>query len=249
MSEVYTPSITVLDSPADVEASVADLLIDQISQKPNSVLTLPTGGTPIGIYGLLVAAYQARRVDFSRITTINLDEYWPIKNNHPASYAYYMNDHFFNHVNVPLENQNIPNGEAHDVDREAKRYEQVIKQHAIDLGLITLGPGETCHIGFNERGSAEDSRVRYVPLDEQTKQANLRFFNNSEDMPEGAITQGVADILQAKRILFMATGEHKAWGVRRSLMGDISSDAPASFLRHHPNVTVIIDQAAASLLN
>ncbi len=248
MSEIYNPNITVLESPAEVEARVANSLIDQISLKPDSVLTLPTGGTPVGVYGLLVAAYHAKRVDFSQITTINLDEYWPIQNNHPASYAYYMNDHFFSHVNVPAENQNIPNGEAPDVDIEVERYEQVIKQHAIDLGLITLGPGKTCHIGFNERGSAEDSRVRYVPLDEQTKQANLRFFDNPEDMPEGAITQGVADILDAKRILFVATGQHKAWGVWRSLTGDISSDAPASFLRHHPNVSVILDQAAASLL-
>lgn len=245
---IHKPEIEVLGSASEVEARVADILIDQIRRKPNSVLTLPTGGTPLGIYALLVAAYRAGRVDFKNITTLNLDEYWPIKESHPSSYAYYMGQNFFDHVNVPEENRHIPDGEAKDAAVEAERYERVIEQHRIDLGLITLGPGKTCHIGFNERGSAADSRVRYVVLDEQTKEANLRFFDNSLDMPTGAITQGVADIFAADCILFVATGKHKAWGVRRSLEGEISGDAPASFLRYHPNVMVILDQAAASLL-
>ncbi|HEX4774020.1 MAG TPA: glucosamine-6-phosphate deaminase [Candidatus Saccharimonadales bacterium] len=248
MSEIYEPQITILETPNEVEKYVADLVIEQVHQKPDSVLTLPTGGTPVGVYGLLVAAYKAGGVDFGQVTTINLDEYWPILKGHPASYASYMQEHFFSQVNVPEANQNIPNGEASDNKAEAERYEAVIKAHIIDLGLITLGPGETCHIGFNERGSKIDSLVRYVPLDEETKQANLRFFEDANDMPIGAITQGVADILAARCILFVATGEHKSWGVRRSLEGDISSDAPASFLRYHPDVHVILDQSAAKLL-
>jgi glucosamine-6-phosphate deaminase len=248
MSEVYTPNITVFDSAAEVEARIADLLIEQINQKPDSVLTLPTGGTPIGMYGLLVAAYRAKQVDFSQVTTINLDEYWPIKKSHPSSYDYYMNENLFNHVNIPEKNQNIPDGEAPDHTVEAERYKRVIQQHAIDLGLITLGPGKTCHIGFNEQGSELSSRVRYVPLNAETKEANLRFFDDPADMPVGAITQGVADILEAKRILFVATGEHKAWGVQRSLFGSINTEAPASFLRLHPNVSVFLDRAAASQL-
>ncbi len=245
---IYTPEIIVLPTPAGVDAYVADRLIKQVQQKPASVFTLPTGGTPLGVYRLLVEAYQAKRVGFSQITTLNLDEYWPILKSHPSSYAYYMNENLFDYVNVPEQNRYIPNGEAPDADIEAADFQSQLQQHTIDLGIITLGPGETCHIGFNERGSALDSRARYVPLDEETKQANLRFFEDPNDMPTGAITQGVADILDAKRILFVATGEHKAWGVHRSLVGQIGSDAPASFLRHHPDVTVVLDQAAASLL-
>lgn len=248
MSEIHKPQITILETPGKVEEYVADTVIEQVHQAPDSVLTLPTGGTPIGVYGLLTAAHAAGRVDFGNITTINLDEYWPIPRNHPASYASYMERHFFGRVNVPTANQHIPNGEAPYSEAEARRYQEVIDAHAVDLGLITLGPGKTCHIGFNERGSAVDSRVRYVSLDDETTQANLRFFDDPSDMPIGAITQGVADILAARHILFVATGKHKAWGVRRSLSGEISADAPASFLRHHPNVHVILDQPAASLL-
>jgi glucosamine-6-phosphate deaminase len=121
MPEVYVPTIIVLDSAADVETHVADLLINQITYNPDSVLTLPTGGTPMGVYSLLVAAYRARRVDFGRVTTVNLDEYWPIKRNHPSSYAHYMNCNLFDHVNVPKENQHIPDGEAPDANTEAER--------------------------------------------------------------------------------------------------------------------------------
>jgi glucosamine-6-phosphate deaminase len=249
MGKIYEPKVKILADTDEVDKYVSDLLIHQVQTKPESILTLPTGGTPLGVYARLVTAYEKGHVSFKDITTLNLDEYWPIKKTHPSSYAYYMNQSFFDHVDVPADHRNIPNGEAEDTGIEAKRYERLLKSHAIDVGLITLGPGETCHIGFNERGSAIDSRVRYVNLDEQTKEANRRFFDNAGDMPTGAITQGVADILDAKHILFVATGEHKAWGVRRSLEGEVSNDAPASFLRCHPNVTVVLDEAAAKLLH
>src|SRR5487761_690614 len=129
MPTVYSPKITTLKSAQAVEEYVADLIIDQVRTKPESVLTLPTGGTPVGIYGLLVAAYQAGRVDFGRITTINLDEYYPVDPHHPSSYAYYMEDHFFSKVNVPLANRNIPDGMAPDRDAEAERYEKIIQAH------------------------------------------------------------------------------------------------------------------------
>ena len=244
----YAPEVVILPTAQDVDAYVSNLLLEQVKSKPSSIMTLPTGGTPLGVYKLLGAAHQEKGVDFSGITTLNLDEYWPIRKNHPSSYAFYMDENLFKRVNISEQNRQIPNGEAKDVKAEALRYETLLQQYAIDLCFITLGPGETCHIGFNERGSAIDSRVRYVPLDAETREANARFFDNPRDMPTGAITQGVADILDAKRILFVATGEHKAWGVNRSLNGEINSDAPASFLRHHPDVTVVVDKAAASLL-
>lgn len=244
----YKPTIVVLEDADAVSEYVKDEIVKQIRAKPNAILTLPTGGTPIDTYALLVKAYQNGEVDFSNVTTTNLDEYWPIKKAHPSSYAYYMTEHLYGHVNLKPENVFIPDGEAEDFDAEAVRYRAILEQYPADLGFITLGPGETCHIGFNERGSAEDSVVRYVPLDDQTIEANARFFDDPQDVPKGAITQGVADILSAKRILFVATGEHKAWGLRRSLQGEINSDSPASFLRRHRQVIVIADKAAASLL-
>lgn len=245
----YEPQITVLENSEAVEARAAEIVIKQVLEKPDSVLTLPTGGTPIGMYALLVAAYQRGEVDFSKVTTLNLDEYWKIPKNHPASYANYMREKFFNHVNIPEERRHIPNGEADDPHTEAERYAKLILEHEIDLGIVSIGPGETCHVAFNERGSEFDSRARPIDLDKQTMEANVVYFNNRpEDQPTRAITQGIADILSAKRILFIATGEHKSWGVHRTITGEISSEAPASFLRHHPSVTWVIDQAAASLL-
>ena len=245
----YTPEIIVLDSATDVSRHCAGIIIEQVVQKPESVLTLPTGGTPLGVYGLLIDAYIAGDVDFSCITALNLDEYWPISQDHPSSYAKYMHDNFFGQVNVAVANRHIPSGAAEDPDAEAERYRKLIDSFAIDLGFVSIGPGETCHVAFNERGSTADCRVRYVHLDEQTKQANLQYFEKPEDMPTGALTQGIADVLSADRILFIATGKHKAWGVRRSFEGEIGVDAPASFLRLHPAVTVVLDKASAQLLN
>ncbi|MBP6961916.1 glucosamine-6-phosphate deaminase [Candidatus Saccharibacteria bacterium] len=244
----YEPTITVLENSAAVEARAAEIVINQVLWKPDSTLTLPTGGTPVGMYRLLVEAYQNGVVDFSKVTTLNLDEYWKIPKNHPSSYASYMNEIFFKHVNIPEEQRHIPNGEADNPHTEAERYAKLIMQHEIDLGIVSIGPGETCHVAFNERGSEADSRARCVQLDEQTMQANEKYFDNPDDQPDSAITQGIADILSARRILFIATGEHKSWGLYRTLRGEISSEAPASFLRTHPNVHFVLDSAAASLI-
>ena len=245
----YAPEIIVLDDARSAEAHSAKLIIDQVVQKPDSVLTLPTGGTPVGVYELLVEAHRLGAVDFSGITALNLDEYWPIDRDHQSSYARYMQDNLFNHLNIPAQNINIPNGQAEDVDAEAERYKALIDNVTINLGFVSIGPGETCHVAFNERGSTVNSRARYVMLDPETVQANLQNFKEPAEMPLGAITQGIADILSAERLLFLATGAHKAWGVARSFEGKIGPDAPASFLRLHPAVTVVLDRDSASLLS
>lgn len=244
----YAPTITVLDTAAEVEALAASILIEQVVQKPDSVLTMPTGGTPIGVYRILREAYRAGSVDFGQITIANLDEYWPMDPRHMPSYGRYMDVNLYDHVNVPFSNRHIPNGLAEDPHTEAERYRQLIDSLAIDLGFVSIGPGMTCHVGFNERGSTIDSRVRYVLLDPETVQANIKDFENPADMPEGAITQGIVEILSAERILLIATGPHKALGINRSLTGEIGRDAPASFLRTHPNVHFVLDSAAASLI-
>lgn len=185
-------------------------------------------------------------VDFSRVTVFNLDEYHPIRRNHPSSYNYYMLENLFNVVHMGR--AFIPNGESEEPNAEAERYDALLKQYGpVDLAVLGIGPGTTAHIGFNENGSTEDSRTRYTRLDDQTRSTNGAFFEHPQEIPEGAITQGVANILESRRILLIAKGEGKAWGIHRALKGPIDSDAPASFLRLHPHVTFALDKGAASL--
>lgn len=241
----HAPELEVFGSRSLAEARATDIIIAQVEQKPESVLTLPTGTTPIGVYRRLVQAHE-QGLDFSGTTVFNLDEYWPISNSHRSSYASYMDKQFFDHVNIPIENRHIPNGSAENVSLEAARYEMKIRELIIDLAFISIGPGRTCHIGFNEPGSLPSSQTRCVELTPETLEANCKNFDDDEEMPTGAITQGIKTILVAKQILLLATGESKAWGINRSLSGEISPEAPASFLRYHSNVSFVLDADAAS---
>ncbi len=246
---VYRPEVVVLPSPEEVDQYAATHVLEQVTAKPNSVLTLPTGGTPRGMYELLVQAHRDHEVDFSQLIIFNLDEYWPIQRDHPSSYTRYMNEMFYSHVNIPPSQRFIPNGEAPDAAVEADLYETLFQAYGPpDLAVIGIGPGTTCHIGFNERGSAVDSRSRYMPLDPETRAANSQLFANPAEIPQGTITQGVADILEAHQIMLLAKGDTKAWGIQRALNGPIGPDAPASYLRYHPQVTFVLDKAAAQYL-
>ncbi len=247
-TQTYKPVIHIMATSAEVDEMAANLVAKQVVEKPHSYLTLPTGQTPQGMYKLLVSKHINEKLDFSAVTIFNLDEYWPIKKFHEASYASYMKSNLIDHINIQKANWHIPNGEASDPAIEASHYETQLQGVSIDLAILGIGPGKTCHIGFNERGSTVDSESRYIKLDEETKKTNSVFFPNASDIPEGAITQGVADILRAKKIVLIAKGEGKAWGLHRSIYGPISADAPASFLRYHPHLTVIIDKAAARML-
>ncbi|OGH20993.1 MAG: hypothetical protein A2186_02320 [Candidatus Levybacteria bacterium RIFOXYA1_FULL_41_10] len=239
--------MVVLPNAGAVDAYAANLVIKQVNTKPNSVLTLPTGNTPIGMYELITASHQLGTVDLSRTTIFNLDEYHPINPASPDSYASYMRRHLMDHVTVA--EWHIPNGGASNADAEAERYRELLdERQPVDLAVISLGPGTTCHIAFNERGSEPDSTVRYVTLDPQTMETNSRLFEDPSQIPLGSLTQGIGDILRAQRIIFIAKGAHKAWGVNRSFKGLVSSDAPASFLRLHPRVTAVLDQEAAQYI-
>ena len=249
MSRLYEPNISIYDNAPSIEQRVAEALIAQVQTKPRSVLTLTAGRTMRNIYALLIAAYKASRVDFSQVSIFNLDEYWPIEQNHPASYASYMARNFYDFVNVPESGRYIPNGQAASAAGEAARYEKLLDAVKVDLAVITLGTGKSCHVAFNEAGSGRSSRVRYVELTPESRRYNLPFFADPSSMPLGGITQGIGNILEAKRLIFIATGEHKAWGVRRCLEGPVSSEAPASFIREHPSVDACLDVAAASLLS
>lgn len=246
-SKTYMAKIVVYNDQGAVDSHAANILIDQIGVKPNSILTLPTGNTPLGMYEKLLEAYRQRRLDFRTTTVFNLDEYYPISPTHPNSYAQYMRGKLVDLVNIG--DWFIPNGGALDCNAEVERYQQLLTQHEpVDLAIVGLGPGKTCHIGFNERGSPLTSGVRYVKLDRETKESNAMLFDDPSEIPNGAITQGIADILRAKRILLIAKGPSKAWGVNRVLNGRISPTAPASFLQYHPDVTFLLDTQAAQKL-
>lgn len=246
---VFTPDILIFPTANEVDQYAASIVVEQIYRKPNSVLTLPTGSTPQEMYKLLVHAHHTQNLDMNNIIIFNLDEYWPIRTNHPSSYAQYMRERFISHINISPANWHIPDGASADPHEESVRYEDQMRQsEQIDLAVLGIGPGTTCHIGFNERGSDCNSRVRYVSLDEETKIANSASFEKPEEMPHGAITQGVANILEAEKIILIAKGEGKAWGIQRTLKEPVGPEAPASFLRLHQKVIFILDQNAGKLL-
>jgi glucosamine-6-phosphate deaminase len=235
----------------EVDCHVA-LVVESLIRENNSaglrtVLGLPTGSTPIGIYRELIRLHREEALDFSNVVTFNLDEYWPMEKESIHSYQRFMRETFFDHVNIPAENIHIPDGTIplRDVDAFCEAYEHAIeKVGGIDLQI--LGIGRTGHIGFNEPGSPRDSRTRLVTLDPVTRQDAASDFFGDENVPLNAMTMGVGTILEARKILIIALGEHKAPIVRRAVEEPISEEVTASFLQNHRNVTFALDLAAAS---
>ncbi len=205
------------------------------------VLGLATGSTPVTIYEQLVAS----DLDFSQLTSVNLDEYVGLNADHPQSYRYFMQQHLFNAK--PFAHSYVPDGTNADAAAETKRYDAIIKENPIDLQL--LGLGQNGHIGFNEPGTDPKSTTHKVALTDSTIAANARFFDNADEVPRFAYSMGIGSILQAKQILIVAYGEAKAAAVAAMIQGPITPDVPASYLQTHPNVTVILDEAAASQLD
>lgn len=226
----------------------ANIISAQVILFPNSVLGLATGSTPLGVYNQLIEWYKKGDLDFSGVNTVNLDEYCGLSGDHKQSYRYYMNHNFFNNINVKIENTNVPNGLAVDFDEEGRRYDQLIT----DLGNIDLqllGIGHTGHIGFNEPADAFDKTTHRVKLNQQTIDANSRFFNNPDEVPNYAITMGIKSIMQAKKLLLVANGAEKADILEKALFGPVTPEIPASIIQLHPNLTVVADTAALSLIN
>lgn len=248
--QVFKPEVVVLPSPELVDEYAFLRVTRKILENPHSVLTLATGSSPLGIYRLMIEAYQQEKLDMGGLTTRNLDEYWPLPKNHPQSYDRFMRDNLFDYINIPEDHRYIPDSTAENPWEEVARYQSILKQTGpANLTILGIGPGLTCHIAFNERGSTLDSRTRLVQIDPETIRANARFFNGDESrVPHQAITQGIADILESEQIVLIAKGSGKAEGIQKTLEGHIGSDAPASFLRLHPKVTVIVDKEAGGLL-
>lgn len=234
---------------AALSKAVAARIAELIKSKPNAVLGLATGSTPIGVYAELVRLHREEGLDFSQVTTFNLDEYLPMQPDAPQSYVRFMREHLFDHINC--QNWNVPDGTLkndEEIQAYCESYEQKIAT-AGGLDLQLLGIGRTGHIGFNEPGSAQDTRTRLVVLDSLTRADAADDFYGIENVPVRAITMGVGTILGAREIIMMATGPRKAAIVQEALEGKITSKVPASFLREHVNAQYFLDEAAAAQLS
>ncbi|MCC8059578.1 MAG: glucosamine-6-phosphate deaminase [Clostridiales bacterium] len=231
----------------EMSRRAAALLSAQIVAKPDTVLGLATGSTPVGTYEYLVSWYQAGILDFSKVRVVNLDEYRGISRDDEQSYYYFMKKHLFDHVNIRPENTHIPDGRGEDAGAVTREYESLVRSlGGADLQL--LGIGRNGHIGFNEPGDSFPEICHCVALTESTIEANKRFFAREEDMPREAYTMGIGTIMGAKKIVLLASGEDKAKALYGALEGPITPRLPASVLRLHHDVTVIADEAALSLV-
>ena len=231
----------------DMSRKAANIISAQIIMKPNCVLGLATGSTPIGTYEQLVEWYHKGDLDFSKVTSVNLDEYRGLEKSNDQSYDYFMHEHLFDKVNIHPENVNLPDGMAEDAEKECKRYEELIRSlGGVDLQL--LGLGHNGHIGFNEPGAAFEKETHCVNLTERTIEANKRFFASADDVPKQAFTMGIKTIMQAKNILVIASGEDKAEILKEAFFGPVTPAVPASILQLHNNVIVVGDQAVLSKL-
>ncbi|MCL6271646.1 glucosamine-6-phosphate deaminase [Sansalvadorimonas sp. 2012CJ34-2] len=229
-----------------VSEFIVKTLQDNYQKGQSSVLGLATGSTPLIVYKNLVTAFQNGALSTQNLTTFNLDEYLGLAANHPASYAFFMYQNLFQYLDISDERIHIPSAPPKKTDESIAEYQQLLGQTQRDIQL--LGLGKNGHIAFNEPGSPATSRTRLVKLDESTRIANSRYFESPEQVPEHAITMGIADILESKINIIMAWGEGKAEAVKRAITGPISSDCPASFLQQHNKTIWFIDQKAGKML-
>ncbi len=241
--------VLIVKNYSEVSIEAAKIVRDIVKKKPNCVLGLATGSTPLGLYKELIRMHKEKGLDFSQVRTFNLDEYYGLSSSHPQSYRFFMEENLFKGINIKPENTRVPDGSVkiEEVEQYCKEYEELIKQ-AGGIDLQVLGIGGDGHIAFNEPGSSLGSRTRLVALDEKTIEDNSRFFDRVEDVPRFALSMGVGTILEAREILFLATGEKKAEIVAKALEGPITSMITASALQLHPRVTAILDEEASDAL-
>ena len=239
--------VIVENLPDEVGQRGAKFIAALVRRKPDCVLGLATGGTPLGVYAELIRLHRVEGLDFSRVTTFNLDEYVGLGPTHPQSYRYFMQQELFNHINIEPKHAHVPDGRALDFEMHCRQYEQRIADAGgIDLQL--LGVGTDGHIAFNEPGSSLGSRTRVKTLATETILDNARFFGSKEKVPRLAITMGVGSILESRQCLLLALGDQKAAAVRSTVEGPVTAQITASALQLHRDVIVIVDEAAASWL-
>lgn len=236
--------IIVVNNYEEMSKKAANIVASQITLKPDSVLGLATGDTPLGMYKYLIRIYQEGNVDFNDVKTFNLDEYYGIDQSNPHSYYFYMMENFFQHINIQKQHIHIPRGMTESIEKECDEYEKQIES-AGGLDLQILGIGRNGHIGFNEPDVKFEATTHLVELDEDTVKANSRFFQSVEEVPTRAISMGIKTIMQARNILLLASGKEKAETIYKTIKGKITPEVPASVLQLHPGVTFIIDKDAA----
>lgn len=225
----------------------AEKIINLVKNKPNAELGLATGGTPEGLYKLLIQDHQLNGTSYKQVKTVNLDEYIGLKKDDPNSYYTFMTEKLFKHIDILPENTHVPNGMAADIDAEAERYENFIHEiGGVDLQI--LGIGHNGHIAFNEPGTSFQSKTHVIDLAENTRQANARYFDSIDAVPTKAITMGIQTIMDSKEIILLVSGASKAEALKQLIHGEITEQFPASVLRKHNHVTIIADEAALQLI-
>lgn len=235
--------VIVCDNYEKMSSEAAKILAAQVIIKPDCVLGLATGSTPVGMYDCLAKMYKDGDMDFSGVTTFNLDEYYPIDHENNQSYHYFMNENLFSRINVPKENIHIPDGNCDDAETECENYEKEIdKFGGIDLQI--LGIGQNGHIGFNEPAPVLEPATHITGLTQNTIEANSRFFDSIDLVPTKAITMGIGSIMKARKILLLASGKSKKEIVKKLLSSGIDTNIPATMLKVHPDVILICDKDA-----
>jgi glucosamine-6-phosphate deaminase len=238
--------IRVFSTNALLNSAAAGIIAHLLQAKPNAVLGLATGSTPVGIYEELIKLYNQEHIHFHEAISFNLDEYVGLPETHDQSYHAYMKQQLFDHIDLPMKHVNIPNGNAVNLKEECLRYDKLLDSvKQIDLQI--LGLGHNGHIGFNEPDQALVGGTHLVELKEETRLANARYFDSLDEVPTHALTMGIATILKAKCILLVVRGSEKAKIVHEALTGPITTENPASLLQTHPNLVVMLDSEAGEL--
>lgn len=230
----------------EMDKEIADLYINTVKNNPKCVLGFATGSSPLGVYANIIKAYQNKEVSFKDVVSFNLDEYVGLDGNHDQSYRYFMNHNLFDHIDIDKNNTHVPCGIG-NYEQKAKEYDTLIA-NAGGIDLQILGIGSDGHIAFNEPGTSFDSLTHVATLAASTIQDNSRFFASIDDVPTKAVTMGLKSIMNAKKIVLIATGTNKAQAIKGLIEGNQSIDLPCSILQNHKDVTIYIDEAAASLL-
>ncbi len=238
--------IIICDDIKDVGFKVSRIFSEAISSKPEIVLGLATGSTPVELYKQLIVLHKGKGLNFTKTASFNLDEYFMLAPDHPQSYRYFMNNVLFDHINIDKARTYVLNGVCKNPQIECQQFEETLFTQYGGVDLQVLGIGSNGHIAFNEPGSALGSRTRIVDLERRTIKDNARFFQKQEDVPTQALTMGIGTILEARKIVLLATGENKAQAINNAVNGTITPSVPASFLRYHPDCVFIIDRDAVA---
>lgn len=238
--------IHVYDTYDEASQKAFEVILDVVKSGPVT-LGLATGSSPVGMYARMVKDHEQHGTSYKNVTSYNLDEYVGLPKGHPQSYLTFMNENLFDFVDIPRKNIHMPSAHTEDLKAEALAYSKAVLAAKVDLQV--LGVGSNGHIGFNEPGTPFDSITHVVALKDETRQDNARFFNDLSEVPEYAVSMGITEIMAAKKILLIATGKKKAVAIRSMVKDPISTDSPCTILQKHPDVTLVLDKEAASLLN